>query len=354
MIFEGFPIRIGWELTLACNLRCNHCASSAGVQRPFELTTKEALKICDQFPELLVQQVDFTGGEPLLRPDWADIAIHLRDMRIATGMVTNGLLLDSNTIDSLKESEMHNIALSIDGLEETHDIIRGRKGAFNETVNGIKMLQESNFSPSIITTVNNLNIHELPQIFSLLKDIGVRSWRIQPMMPTGRGKGSTGLEVNACCIGQLVQFIKSYGFKSAKNSVQIFYGDGLEIIDESYKEEPWGGCSAGMSTCGIKSDGKVIGCLAIPDGLVEGDLRKRDLWDIWFDPDSFAYNRYFSPDKLGFYCKSCEKAAECHGGCSACSYSATGHFHDNPYCYYRNNTIVDNQNLNEAYPISVR
>src|SRR5689334_17492757 len=57
MGFEGFPLIVGWELTLACNLRCRHCASSAGLPRDNELTIEESLAICDQFPPLLVQEV---------------------------------------------------------------------------------------------------------------------------------------------------------------------------------------------------------------------------------------------------------------------------------------------------------
>ena len=98
MTFEGFPFNIGWELTLACNLRCSHCGSSAGLPRANELTTREALKICDQFPALVVQEVDFTGGEPLLRADWPDIAQRLKDLDISTNIVTNGMALDQETI----------------------------------------------------------------------------------------------------------------------------------------------------------------------------------------------------------------------------------------------------------------
>ena len=58
MTFDSFPLFVNWELTLACNLRCRHCGSSAGKKRPDELTTDEALAICDQLPALLVQEVD--------------------------------------------------------------------------------------------------------------------------------------------------------------------------------------------------------------------------------------------------------------------------------------------------------
>jgi hypothetical protein len=80
---------------------------------------------------------------------------------------------------------------------------------------------------------------------------------------------------------------------------------------------------------------KKNGCLSLPDNIVEGDLRQRDLWNIWFDPDSFAYTRQFSRIKLGSNWRSYDKAELCHGGCSAMSYGVTGDFHNDPYCFYR-------------------
>ena len=68
MGFEGFPLIVGWELTLLCNLRCRHCGSSAALPRPNEtISLDESLALCDQFPALLVHEVDFTGGEPHYR-----------------------------------------------------------------------------------------------------------------------------------------------------------------------------------------------------------------------------------------------------------------------------------------------
>jgi radical SAM protein with 4Fe4S-binding SPASM domain len=101
------------------------------------------------------------------------------------------------------------------------------------------------------------------------------------------------------------------------------------------REPPWRGCPAGRLSCGITSDGKIKGCLSLPDNIVEGDLRQRDLWNIWFDSDSFVYSRQFSENKLGANCRSCDKAELCHGGCSAMSYGVTGDFHNDPYCFYR-------------------
>src|SRR4030043_2174357 len=125
MAFDSFPFIVGWELTMACNIRCLHCASSSGTPRNCELSLQEALAICDMFPDLLVKEVDFTGGEPLLRSDWHVIANHLKQMKITTRIISNGLLLTNDTITIMKDAGIASVGVSIDGLALTHDYIRG-------------------------------------------------------------------------------------------------------------------------------------------------------------------------------------------------------------------------------------
>ena len=100
------------------------------------------------------------------------------------------------------------------------------------------------------------------------------------------------------------------------------------------------GCTAGLTTCGIMSDGKIKGCLSLPDNLVEGDLRTSDLWNIWFNPNAFAYTRKFAQTDMGPLCSRCLKWEQCRGGCSAMSYTSTGLFHNDPYCFYRSKAIT--------------
>lgn len=342
MVFEGFPFKIGWELTLACNLRCNHCASAAGLPRHNELTKEEALKICDQFPDLLVQQVDFTGGEALINPYWAEIALHLKDLEISTNIVTNGLALNSEVVSKMKDVGISNVGISLDGLEKTHDYIRGHKGSFEQVLRGIKMLQQENIHTLVITTVNNLNIYELPAILSLLQSLGIHDWRVQPLIPMGRVNNCRELFIDKLSILELGRFIQeNWICRSEKEGTHIICSDGLEYIEGTLDpEKPWRGCPAGRITCSITSDGKVKGCLSLPDELIEGDLRKNDLWSIWFHPDSFAYTRQFSEKELGPNCSSCDKATECLGGCSSSSYAASGKFHNDPYCFYKTNKMI--------------
>jgi len=334
MTFDGFPFIFGWELTLACNLACRHCGSSAGLPRKNELTFEESIAICDQLPQLLVQEVNFTGGEPLLRSEWWKIAQYIAKSGINPKLITNGLTLNPETVNRMKDCGIAGVGVSVDGLEATHDFIRGHNGLFQHVLKGIELLLKAGIPLTILTTANSLNIKELPPLFQVLVSAGVTRWQIQPLFPLGRSLETNELLLNDETVIQLGKFIKDWTPKAVKAGMEMLPGDsfgyftGLDI-----REPPWRGCPAGQFSCGITSDGMVKGCLSLPDEFTEGDVRKDDLWDIWFHPDSFEYTRKYSKEMLGSFCKSCDKADQCQGGCSSMSFGGTGGFHNDPYCF---------------------
>ena len=334
MAFERFPLVIGWEITLACNLRCQHCGSSAGQPRFKELTTNEALSICEQFPDLLVHEVIFTGGEPLVRADWPKIANRLRELKIKTKLITNGLLLDPNTIAQLNDTGVARLGVSIDGLEAIHDQIRNHVGLFRHITNNIEKLLRAGIPVTVLTTVNSLNVNELTALSSLLQSLGVDIWQIQPIFPLGRANEFTKLILSETEYMHFGEFARDY-MLATQGAPTLMPGDSFGYYTELDQRQPaWGGCSAGLDLCGITSDGRIKGCLSMPDELIEADLRQRELWDIWFDPNAFSYNRQFSKPNLGPNCHSCERGEYCRGGCSSMSYSCTGKMHNDPYCFY--------------------
>jgi radical SAM protein with 4Fe4S-binding SPASM domain len=337
MKFEGFPLIIGWELTLQCNLRCRHCGSIAGAPRENELTTKEALSICDQFPDLLVEEVDFTGGERFLRPDLPVIARKLQELGISTTILTHGIGYSAEKITQLKEMGISAVGISLDGLENTHDYIRKKKGAFASVLDMIHLLEKADLPFNVITTVNSKNIRELPELHQKLQMAHVQNWRLQVIMPLGRAKENNELQISETELRLLGLFIQQQN-RNGKSSLKIICSDGLQYILPN--DISWTGCGAGIITCGITADGKVKGCLSMPDELIEGDLRRNSLWEIWFHPQSFAYNRNFKPQDLGSNCQDCEKAVQCMGGCSSSSYASTKQFHNDPACFYRVSDLI--------------
>jgi radical SAM protein with 4Fe4S-binding SPASM domain len=333
--YEGFPFIVGWELTLACNMRCRHCASAAGLPRARELTLDEALALCDQFPALAVQEVDFTGGEPLMRPDWWQIAEYLKGLQITTRMVTNGLGLTPETVDRMRSVGLATVAVSLDGLEATHDRIRAWPGLFRRVVAGMERVASAGMRVSAITAVNPLNLGELPAMRSLLESVGVNSWQLQPLLPQGRSHENSDLRLSDEQFVQVARFFRETHDASPDARFKIVPADSLGYFTElDLGDPPWRGCTAGLASVGIRSDGRVTGCLSMADEIVEGDLRERDLWDIWFDEQAFPYSRHFSVSKLGPDCAGCDHAEQCRGGCSSMSYGCTGQFHNDPYCLH--------------------
>ncbi len=332
MGFEGFPIVLGWELTLACNLRCTHCASSAGAERPDELSLAETLAVCDQLPALLVREVDFTGGEPLLSALWASLVPRLSEYGIISRLVTNGLLLGEKAAD-LAAAGIAGVGISVDGLPSTHDEIRAHPGLFSRLVEGIRAAQDVGVMVSAITAVSDRNIDELGELESLLAGLGITRWQLQPVFARGRARDHDFLALSERTYERLCSFVFDECRRQDHPEMVIMPADGIGYrCSSDVRGSPWCGCFAGISACGITSNGMIKGCLSLPDSTVEGSLRERSLWDIWFSEQAFSYSRRTSSAELGSLCSWCPEGEACKGGCSIMSYAYTGSFHNDPYC----------------------
>jgi radical SAM protein with 4Fe4S-binding SPASM domain len=336
MKFQGFPYIIGWELTLNCNIKCIHCASTAGICRENELTLKESYAIVDQFPELFVKKVVFTGGEPLLNPNWFDLALYLKNLNINTGMVTNALLITKDTILKMKDCGMNEIGVSIDGPMVVHDLIRNRKGSFNKSISNIMNLVNNDIKVTVLTSVMGNNILLLQSLYKLIVSLDVSTWQIQPIFPTGRGRKNTFLHLSYDQFVDMGLFIKRLRPQALKKGLHIIPADSCGYFSSlDFPEFGWHGCTAGRFNLGIMSDGRIKGCLSWPDTFIEGDLRKNDLWSIWFRDGAFNNLRNIKNEDLKGTCKDCEVGVDCGGGCQAMSLSAVGDWHADPFCYRR-------------------
>lgn len=122
------PIRpvVSWNITRRCNLKCLHCYISAGDADENELTTEEAMNLVEQFSELKVPLILFTGGEPLMRGDLIKLAHYARDKGIRIALSTNGTLITREMASKLAEAGFSYIGVSLDSINsEFHDKFRG-------------------------------------------------------------------------------------------------------------------------------------------------------------------------------------------------------------------------------------
>jgi radical SAM protein with 4Fe4S-binding SPASM domain len=331
-----------WEITLKCNLNCSHCGSTAGEKRKRELSTDEAMALCDQLAEIGTNMVSLMGGEPLVRKDWQAIGLRCLDNGLETAIVSNGILVKKE-INNIMKISPKVVGLSLDGLEDTHDKIRGKPGTFNNVMEAARILRENNLETTFITTVSKLNYHELPSLRELIMDKGI-AWQVQVAMPIGRFEKELLIseeEFYALC-NFISNVRKKYGFK------KLPIAGGHCIGYDSYfnpKVSTWSGCQAGTSVLGIASDGGIRGCLSIPEEITIGNIKDTKLWDIWNNDENFPHTRQFKIDMLGNNCTGCSSAKSCKGGCSSMSYSLSGKFNNNPYCQARLEREIISQSL---------
>lgn len=333
MMKKHIPISVVWETTLACNMNCIHCGSSAGKRRVKELSTDESMKVLDDLKTLGTRVVSMMGGEPFLRRDWEDIALYIRDLNMNLTFMSNGLLIDDEIIAKLKNIDPYAVTISLDGATaDIHNAIRGVNNSFDGCIKSLDLLTEAGLPTTVITTLHKKNINDLKRIRDLLLNRGI-AWQIQMAVPIGRFPQNLMLSKKEYYSAAL--FIaatkKKYSIKELPVLGAHNFGYHSQILP-NLMLLPWIGCQAGLTALGIQSNGGVKGCLSLPDKFIEGNVRTRSLIDIWEDPNSFLYNRSFKLDDLENQCMDCVYGKTCRGGCVTVSSSLTGEDHCNPYC----------------------
>jgi len=331
------PISVVWEITLACNMSCMHCGSAAGRVISNELTTQEALDLCNELKELGTELITLMGGEPFLRKDWYIIAKKIKELGMDLTFITNGLIIDKKIISQLEELEPYAVAIILDGaLPKTHDSIRGVNGAYNKAIDSLELLKKAGISTSIITTLHKNNVKELPKIRDLILNKGI-AWQIQMAGPTGRFPKDLVLSEEE--FYSVAMFISSsrnqYSLKELPVMGAHNFGYHSHILGLIMISPIWKGCQAGTTSLGIQSNGGIKACLSMPDDYVEDNIRNKSITDIWNDLNFAAFNRKFTKEDLKDSCKTCKYGRSCKGGCQTMSTSLTEKLHGDPYCLYQ-------------------
>ena len=334
--FRFYPSYVVWEITFACNMRCVHCGTSAGKQRPQELTTQEALSLIDELAGLGCEHLALSGGEPLLRKDWRELARRSKQDGIKTYMITNGYAVTPQVADDLVAVGLDKIGVSFDGTEKTHNYIRQRDDSYAKVLKSFDLFHERGISCDAVSQISNINIGELEEMRKIIIDHGCSNWRIQMTTTTGRMREYSDLILSlpnyARLIDILIDFRKREGLRiSPGENIGYFGCKGTELLDGGI----YLGCYAGTRVAGIESDGTVKGCLSMPEEFVEGNIRDSSFTAIWNDPNKFVYNRRFTRDSASGPCHDCHYLPLCRAGCATTAFSQTGERGNNPYCIHR-------------------
>lgn len=277
------------EMTGLCNEKCRHCGSSCGdFEVKNQLSAEEIKRVLDTVKadfDISKIQLCITGGEPLLRPDFFEIMDYAHKLGFRWGMTSNGLLIDKECAKKLHETGMETIAISLDGLKESHEWFRQVPGCYDRTVEGIRnLIEEGGFSHiQISTVVHHKNIDELEQMYQEYRKIGVRSWRVINIEPIGRALEQEGLALTKAEYKYLMDFIEEKRFEDP--GFEVIYGCSHYLgIERERESRSWYFlCSAGVYTASVMFNGDIGACLDIerrPETIM-GNVRESRFADIW-------------------------------------------------------------------------
>ena len=344
----GFiPRQAVWELTLACDMHCRHCGSRAGKPREDELSTPEALALAKDLAALGCKRLTLSGGEPLLRQDWPLICQTLVSHGVRVNMISNGRTFSRKLAKRAKTFGLEGIAFSVDGLEETHTYIRRVPGHWRQVLDNLKIAREEGLPTGAVTLIVRQTLPELLELRKILSELGVKTWQLQLGNPTGNMETHPDMVIHPEDILELVPLAAR--LRKMPGNPKVYIGDNIgyfgehetDLRDQDSVIPFWIGCRAGCSVIGIESNGNIKGCLSLPssrnetDCWVEGNIRQRPLREIWQDPNAFAYNRQFKTEDLVGFCRTCEYAEVCRGGCSWTAFANTGTRYEFLHCYHR-------------------
>lgn len=338
-----FPAHAVWEITLACDLKCNHCGSRAQKARPDELSTDECLDLVQQLAKLGCREVTLIGGEAYLRQDWTTLIRAVADAGMLPGVQTGARNLTEERVHAAAEAGLKVIGVSIDGIGATHDAIRGVVGSYDKAMAALKTCKRYGMELSVNTQIHSGILPDLPALLDELIDIGIATWQVQLTVAMGRAADNDELLVQPYELLEIYPVLFDLWERAKIHGIDLIPGNNLGYFGPY--EHAWRGrseyahfkgCNAGLNTLGIEADGTIKGCPSLPTTPYGGgNIRDLTLEKIWNESEELAFNRTRTTDDLWGRCKTCYYADVCRGGCSWTTHTLLGRTGNNPYCHYR-------------------
>jgi radical SAM protein with 4Fe4S-binding SPASM domain len=343
-VAQNRPVHAVWELTLACDLKCCHCGSRAGRKRREELSTVEAIGLVGQLAELGVREVTLIGGEAYLRKDWGQIISAVVKAGMLCSLQTGGRSLTEARVGEAVAAGLGTVGVSIDGLCELHDRLRGVRGSFEAAFAALRRFQARGVATSVTTQITREVIPQLPELCDLLIAAKVRNWQVQLTVAMGRAADNEHLLVQPYQMLELMPLLSDLFQKGARSGLLVqpgnnigYFGPYEGLLRGSGNEMVhYRGCFAGRNVIGIEADGTIKGCPSLAtDTFGGGNIRDKSLKEIWQHAPPMSFARRLTRADLWGFCASCYYADVCKGGCTWTSHALLGRAGNNPYCHHR-------------------
>lgn len=309
---------IQWHITHKCNLRCSHCYQEEYYNHmPMDLVESSLEKISSFLSDKYINcQINITGGEPLVHPSFLEICRKIKSKGFYFSVLTNGTLITESMAEELSKLRPIFVQVSLDGVEKTHDKIRGI-GSYNKALKGIELLKKNGIRVLVSFTAQRENIKDYKKLVRVCSKYSVdKIWWDRVVIPSKEDINKISLTTKEFkkMVEQTSRLKKIYRLMG--KSIEISNSRSLQFCNDKtigYK------CSVGENLLVLLANGDIMACRRLPfvlgniqDGTIEEILKKSEI-----------YNRLKCLE-VSKDCKDCKYLNQCFGGSKCVSYAKEG------------------------------
>ena len=304
------PLSVSIFLTEKCNQKCKFCYTNSGIVGE-HISTDKAKTIIDKCAEAEVFDINFTGGEPTLHPDFADIVKYAKDYDFTIGFTSNGQFNAKTTREIVKYID--GATISIHGFRDLHDSLVNKKGSYDKAIRNLEILSDEGVITQVDYTLIKDNLDQLYPFGKFILEKPIHRLGVLRLIHVGRGKGveSPTIEEYNKAFSQMYKLRKEFKDKNIELADAFPY---CLVEDERYRKLIRG-CSAGVLYAAIDTKGNIKYCPAHKHSI--GNIFEDSLEEIW--QNNKELERYRKLDWVPESCKSCDYLGDCLLGCRASS-----------------------------------
>lgn len=352
-VSEGRGPVVSWNYTRTCNLKCKHCYSSSEAKiYDNEMTTEEAKAFIDDLAAFKVPVILFSGGEPLIREDFFDLAAYATSKGIRSTLSTNGTLITPEVARKIKDHGIGYVGISIDGRPEVNDQFRGVEGAFDRAMEGIRNCRAVDQRVGLRFTINKANQDDVDWVLDLMETEDIDRVCFYHLVYSGRGEDimedDLTHEETRAIVDKIADRTIDFDKRGLKKEVLLVdnHADGPYLYLRYKDVDPDraatiynllsinGGNRSGIAFANVDNEGNVH-----PDQFTQhihlGNIRERKFADIWTDMSNpILAGLKDRKDLLDPTCQACSWLSICNGNFRARGEAVTGNFWGfDPACF---------------------
>ncbi|NHJ13172.1 MAG: radical SAM protein [Candidatus Thorarchaeota archaeon] len=309
-----YPVLSEIALTYRCNNRCRFCYAYSPYRESGEMTTEEVKRVIDIIvDDAHVPSLSFTGGEPTLREDLFELIAYGREKGLRVNLITNGRkCANPDFVKRLVEAGLNSSQVSIEGPDaETHDYIVGIPGAFEQTVQGIRNLRETDIYTHCNTTICKPNVDKLEGLVDFHADeLKLTYFSMNQVIYTGTAaKLREELQIKYSEIGDIVRRVKK---RATRKGIQFVWYAPTPVCLFNPIAHGLGAknCACCDGLLSVDAEGGLLPCSSFNQPV--GNLLKEGFEAVWYNRASkFWRAKDFAPDG----CRACTHFDYCFGAC---------------------------------------